>query len=206
MKKTEIKLKDYVGLEDRMNASVEIADIVMPENGEYKPHFDTIAEFLVFCKYFLDGIELEEDDDLVSIYDADKELRKMLDEINDVYMGDERGGIKDVWFSVTSRARDLIYYRTEMSKKVDLESKYERLINKQIEYETARIELVAESLREKKISNDILEKMSPETIVALSNSVADGTLNPQNIGIEILKNYKGEADIVPFPGLEDDLK
>lgn len=202
MKKTDLKLKNYVSIENRMNATLEIADIVLPNGGEYKPHFRTIAEFLVFCKHFVDGLELESEDNIMVLYDEDEELRNLYEKMG--ILTYECGDVKSAWFSVTSDANDLICHRLDMIKKVDLESKYERLIDKQIEYETARIDLVTESVREKKLSNEMLEKMTPEAIASLGNMLADGSLNPQNVGVEILNNYKD--NVVPFPGLEDDLK
>ena len=202
MKKVDVKVKEYVNLEDRMNASVEIADIVIPDGGEYKPHFRIIAEFIAFCKYFVEGLEIEEDDDLVKIYDEDKELRKLYSAMG--YVIDGLDEISDIWYSMTSSANDLIFHRLDMLKKVDLESRYERLIDKQIEYETARIDLVTESVREKRLSNEMLEKMTPEAIASLGNMLADGSLNPHGIGTEILGAYKDK--VVQFPGLDDDLK
>ena len=75
-----IKDRTQITLQDEVNAIEYIADMCFTD-GMYTPYYAKPAQIGAITKYFLEGIELEEgeEDDPYKLYDADIELKKLID-------------------------------------------------------------------------------------------------------------------------------
>ena len=80
MKKTLLKVKDNITLQDKVNAIVFILDAFWDdETGEYIPWMEEPARVIAVGKYFIEGYELEDGENLYKLYLSDDDLKGLVD-------------------------------------------------------------------------------------------------------------------------------
>lgn len=80
MKKKLLKIKNDITFEDKLNA----IDLILSafwddETGEYIPWMEEPARIIAVGKYFIEGYELEEGENLYKLYLSDDDLRGLVD-------------------------------------------------------------------------------------------------------------------------------
>lgn len=80
MKKTLLKVKDSITFEDKLNAIDLILNAFWDdETGEYTPWMEEPAKIIAVGKYFIEGYELEEGENLYNIYLSDDDMKNIID-------------------------------------------------------------------------------------------------------------------------------
>lgn len=124
MKKTAMKLKESLTLTEKVMAINNIVSSNFMDD-DYTPYYDKLSRITTIIRYFIDGIELEDEDNLFELYDSDKELRNMVDS---VLHGDiNNNTLEDDWLFVMMQAADkidfmkrkLIHHNYDLEKIVD---------------------------------------------------------------------------------------
>lgn len=124
MKKTVMKLKESLTLTEKVMAINKIVSSNFMDD-DYTPYYDKLGRITTIIRYFIDGIELEDEDNLFELYDSDKELRDMVDS---VLHGDiNNDTLEDDWLFVMMQAADkidfmkrkLIHHNYDLEKIVD---------------------------------------------------------------------------------------
>lgn len=80
MKKTNMKLKESLTLTEKVMAVENIVSANFIDN-DYTPYYNDLAKITAVLKYFIDGIEIENNDNLFELYISDKELHDMVDSV-----------------------------------------------------------------------------------------------------------------------------
>ena len=76
MKKTLLKVKNTITFEDKVNAITLILNAFWDdETGEYTPWMKEPARIIAVAKYFIEGYELEEEENLYNLYLSDDDKR-----------------------------------------------------------------------------------------------------------------------------------
>ena len=124
MKKTAMKLKESLTLTEKVMAIKNIVSSNFMDD-DYTPYYDKLGRITAIIRYFIDGIELEDDDKLLELYDSDKELRDMVDSILKGNINNDT--LEDDWLFVLMQAADkidfmkrkLIHHNYDLEKIVD---------------------------------------------------------------------------------------
>lgn len=77
MKKTELKIKDNITMEDKIKAIEAIADSCFM-NGDYTPYFLESSTVNYIAIYFIEGFEIEPDDDTYELIMSDPEFNSLV--------------------------------------------------------------------------------------------------------------------------------
>lgn len=77
MATTNIKIKENIGFYDLVNAITKIVGAYF-DGKDYTPYFGQIAEDIAIATMFLDGIEIKDDDDVMSIIASDKKISELI--------------------------------------------------------------------------------------------------------------------------------
>lgn len=75
-----MKLKESLTLTEKVMAVENIVSANFIDN-DYTPYYNDLAKITAVLKYFIDGIEIENDDNLFELYMSDKELHDMIDSV-----------------------------------------------------------------------------------------------------------------------------
>lgn len=80
MKKTLLKVKNTISIDDKINAITYILNYFWDyETGEYTPWMEEPARIIAVAKYFIEGYELEEGEGLYKLYLSDDDLKSLID-------------------------------------------------------------------------------------------------------------------------------
>lgn len=80
MKKTLLKVKDTITFEDKVNAVTLILNAFWDdETNNYTPWMEEPAKIIAVGKYFVEGYELEENENLYNIYLSDDDMKSIID-------------------------------------------------------------------------------------------------------------------------------
>lgn len=80
MKKTLLKVKNDITFEDKLNAIDLILNAFWDDKtGEYIPWMEEPARIIAVGKYFIEGYELEDGENLYKLYLSDNDLRGLID-------------------------------------------------------------------------------------------------------------------------------
>lgn len=80
MKKSLLKVKNTITFEDKLNAIDLILNAFWDdETGEYTPWMEEPARVIAIAKYFIEGYELEEGENLYKLYLSDDDLKGLVD-------------------------------------------------------------------------------------------------------------------------------
>lgn len=124
MKKTDMKLKESLTLTEKVMAIERIVSSNFMDD-DYTPYYDQLGQITAIIRYFIDGIELEDDDNLLELYSNDKELRDIVDSVlngdieNDTLEDDWLFIIKNVSCKIEFMKRKLIHHNYNLEKIVD---------------------------------------------------------------------------------------
>lgn len=78
MIKENMRIKDNITLMDKVNAVESIVSSYF-QDGDYTPYYAEMAEIIAVVTYFIEGITLEDDDNIYDLYNKDDELRELVD-------------------------------------------------------------------------------------------------------------------------------
>ena len=124
MKKTAMKLKESLTLTEKVMAINNIVSSNFMDD-DYTPYYDKLGRITAIIRYFIDGIELENEDNLIELYKSDNEMRDMVDS---VLHGDiDNDTLEDDWLFIMMQAADkidfmkrkLIHHNYNLEKIVD---------------------------------------------------------------------------------------
>lgn len=124
MKKTAMKLKESLTLTEKVMAINNIVSSNFMDD-DYTPYYDKLGRITAIIRYFIDGIELENEDNLIELYKSDNEMRDMVDS---VLHGDiDNDTLEDDWLFIMMQAADkidfmkrkLIHHNYNLEKMVD---------------------------------------------------------------------------------------
>ena len=80
MKKTLLKIKNNITFEDKLNAIDLILNSFWDnDTGEYIPWMEELARIVAVGKYFIEGYELEDGENLYKLYLSDNDLKGLID-------------------------------------------------------------------------------------------------------------------------------
>lgn len=86
-KKPELKNEYNLSMEDEINAINEIANMFFQEKTdeegnvslEYTPYYEKLGQINAIAKYFIQGIEFEQGEDIYNAVMQDKDIRPLID-------------------------------------------------------------------------------------------------------------------------------
>lgn len=124
MKKTDMKLKESLTLAEKVMAIERIVSSNFMDDG-YTPYYHKLGQITAIIRYFIDGIELEDEDNLLELYNSDNEMRDMVDYV--LHGNIDNDTLEDDWFFVMMQAADkidfmkrkLIHHNYDLEKIVD---------------------------------------------------------------------------------------
>lgn len=124
MKKTDMKLKESLTLTEKVMAIKNIVSSNFMDD-DYTPYYDKLGRITTIIKYLIDGIELEDEDNLLELYNSDNEMRDMVDSVLHGHI--DNNTLEDDWLFVMMQAADkidfmkrkLIHHNYDLEKIVD---------------------------------------------------------------------------------------
>ena len=124
MKKTAMKLKESLTLTEKVMAIKNIVSSNFMDD-DYTPYYDKLGRITTIIKYLIDGIELEDEDNLLELYNSDNEMRDMVDSVLHGHI--DNNTLEDDWLFVMIQAADkidfmkrkLIHHNYDLEKIVD---------------------------------------------------------------------------------------
>lgn len=124
MKKTAMKLKESLTLTEKVMAIKNIVSSNFMDD-DYTPYYDKLGRITTIIKYLIDGIELEDEDNLLELYNSDNEMRDMVDSVLHGHI--DNNTLEDDWLFVMMQAADkidfmkrkLIHHNYDLEKIVD---------------------------------------------------------------------------------------
>lgn len=79
MIKENMRIKENITLMDKINAVESIVSAHF-QNGDYTPYYADMAEIIAVVTYFIEGITLEDDDNIYDLYEKDDELHNLVNQ------------------------------------------------------------------------------------------------------------------------------
>lgn len=79
MIKENMRIKENITLMDKIDAVESIVSSYF-QNGDYTPYYAEMAEIIAVVTYFIEGITLEDDDNIYDLYEKDDELHNLVDQ------------------------------------------------------------------------------------------------------------------------------
>lgn len=120
MKKDNIKIKENITIIDEINAIESIVSFYFTDD-EYTPYYADIAEINAIARFFLDGIEFDENDNIANIVLNDPEIYDLVlkfyfdiadtDEAKNQNKENER--YINIWRRVTSHVQDMVDFEKQ---------------------------------------------------------------------------------------------
>ena len=77
MLKENMRIKENITLMDKIDAVESIVSSYF-QNGDYTPYYADMAEIIAVVTYFIEGITLEDNDNIYDLYEKDDELHKLV--------------------------------------------------------------------------------------------------------------------------------
>ena len=77
MIKENMRIKENITLMDKIDAVESIVSAHF-QNGDYTPYYADMAEIIAVVTYFIEGITLEDDDNIYDLYEKDDELHNLV--------------------------------------------------------------------------------------------------------------------------------
>ena len=81
MKKTNLRIKENITLQDKINVVESIVEDYF-RGGKYTPYFAPISKIVSIATYFIEGYELEDGDNLYTICMTDDDMKKAVEMID----------------------------------------------------------------------------------------------------------------------------
>lgn len=79
MLKENMRIKENITLMDKIDAVESIVSAHF-QNGDYTPYYADMAEIIAVVTYFIEGITLEDDDNIYDLYEKDDELHNLVNQ------------------------------------------------------------------------------------------------------------------------------
>ena len=116
MKKTLLKVKNTITFEDKVNAITLILNAFWDDKtGEYTPWYEEPAKVIAVAKYFIEGYELEDGENLYNLYLSDDDLRGLVD--NFIYPDYEsRNETTKTYIKVMDFVNHMVYDKLNWTK------------------------------------------------------------------------------------------
>lgn len=116
MKKTLLKVKNDITFEDKLNAIDLILNAFWDdETGEYTPWMEEPARIIAIAKYFIEGYELEEGENLYKLYLSDDDLKGLVDNFINPDT-DSRNGSYKRYIKVMDFVDEMVHDKLEWTK------------------------------------------------------------------------------------------
>lgn len=182
MIKTNLRIKDKITFEDKMNATTTILNWMF-ENETYEPWYKEPARIWAICNHFLEGIEFEETDAFLDIYEEDEELQSLVD----VFLYETENENYEKYYSIME----------SVDETVEKAEKYtcDLIINSIQRYDLSRIveacNVVIESLGNySKLTFDGLSEEEINNVTSFIGKMKDMDISPESFS-NILKDAVG---------------
>nr|DAG27680.1 MAG TPA: hypothetical protein [Caudoviricetes sp.] len=78
MKKTNLRIKENITLQDKINVVESIVEDYF-RGGKYTPYFAPISKIVSIATYFIEGYELEDGDNLYTICMTDDDMKRLIE-------------------------------------------------------------------------------------------------------------------------------
>jgi len=116
MKKTLLKVKNTITFEDKVNAITLILNAFWDDKtGEYTPWYEEPAKVIAVAKYFIEGYELEDGENLYNLYLSDDDLKGLVD--NFIYPDYEsRNETTKIYIKVMDFVNHMVYDKLNWTK------------------------------------------------------------------------------------------
>lgn len=205
MKKTAMKLKESLTLTEKVMAINNIVSSNFMDD-DYTPYYDKLGRITTIIKYFINGIELEDEDNLLELYNSDNEMRDIVDSV--LHGNIDNDTLEDDWLFVMMQAADkidfmkrkLIHHNYDLEKIVDAANiiidSLENFSKLQLGELTPEIIQTGMTVMKKLADNNV--ELNPETISSIikdavafdmDKATAD-IIDSKNEEIRELRKYK----------------
>lgn len=205
MKKTAMKLKESLTLTEKVMAIKNIVSSNFMDD-DYTPYYDKLGRITTIIKYLIDGIELEDEDNLLELYNSDNEMRDMVDSVLHGHI--DNNTLEDDWLFVMMQAADkidfmkrkLIHHNYDLEKIVDAANviidSLENFSKLQLSELTPEMIQTGMTVMKKLADNNV--ELNPETISSIikdavafdmDKATAD-IIDSKNEEIRELRKYK----------------
>jgi hypothetical protein len=116
MKKTLLKVKNTISIDDKINAITYILNYFWDyETGEYTPWMEEPARIIAVAKYFIEGYELEEGEGLYKLYLSDDDLKNLVDTFINPDHGSRCESVKE-YIKVMDFVDSMVHDKLEWTK------------------------------------------------------------------------------------------
>lgn len=203
MRKTkELEIKKDITIVDKANAVDEIVNYCFIDN-DFTPYYYSMGTMVAIAKYFVDGVEFDEDDFVLELITNDEELNKVVFDFLNVASNDDISDDELSYHEVLSEVVGFVEEKIEFRK--------QRLI-----HGSDTIDLIGELLENivpaiSGLANLNLETLSPDVIdfgTRFIKKIADKEITEETMK-NTMKSVIGEIKYDESKNdttLEDDMK
>ena len=153
MKKTNLRIKENITLQDKINVVESIVEDYF-RGGKYTPYFAPISKIVSIATYFIEGYELEDGDNLYTISMTDDDMKRLIETFVGKYAVNN-----DIMAEVNSYVED----------KVDFMKSYIIHENPDLSTIVGAANMIIESLAN--FANMNVELMNPENLKSVMTVV-----------------------------------
>jgi len=209
MHKSNLKIKDQISFQDKINAIefIAAAYFTTDENQQliYTPYFSEAAQVEAIAVYFLDGITFEDGENIYESIMSDEELTGI---INRFYIGDDsfnqiNRSYQELFAFIINCAIDKVTYRKQeelakiknqqfallSTKLLDVLEKEAAQLDAQLETHKLNEQTMTKYNQWLTYQNQIAEQFSPEEQAKLTRDMAAVNFDPDNITSMLADKY-----------------
>lgn len=193
MKRDEvIKFREKYTEDDVALATDLVAELVIHKENDiiyYHPYYLNRAIKIALACYFVEGLEIDLENDIVfDVIEADKELKELLDEV--LYA--------DVSYQIREYAKDIIDFKKDLYindisdlkerlfKSIEQEQKLNELSYKIVELQT---KYLTQEIDNNEKTSEIMEKFTPDEIAEMNKKLLSGDYDTQKITDMVVSKY-----------------
>lgn len=193
MKKENIRLKETIALDDKINVIEKVCEFIISKNeyGEvvYMPYAKEYAMDIAIALYLLDGIEFEKDDNIYDIVTTDEEIKAVVDGLND----------SDFAF-IEEQVKDIVEFRKSMyiHNNNSFDEKLKEILDVQKAFEDLRLEVLKkedkvlkQQIKANEYQEKVMDKMTPEESAKLNKMWVNGEVTSEQLVDTVVKKYLG---------------
>lgn len=205
MIKTELKVKDFITMEERAIITKHLADSYFTENDDgtltYTPYMIDPALTTIFFLYFVEGIEFENGEKVYDSVCADDELVKLYtttlsDNLDENNFNSKM--VKTIIHSIMNDVIDMVEFKKQqiIHNNSILNNKILEILETQKRLETLKLEIaenenkiLLQQIKQNKYGEKIMSYMTPEETVTLNKKMLNEDMDFEKLAELVTEKY-----------------
>lgn len=187
-------LKNTLTLEDK----AEIIDTMIQfiigkdENGDmfYHPYMKKTALEIAVYKHMIDGIELDEDDDLYTVITTDEDVINLFEKFKSTFY-DEIEFIFKMVDDIVDFQKQIIIHNNSMlnDKLAEIFETYKTLEKLQLEIANKQNKILSQQLKANEYQEEVMNYMTPDETAELNKKLLSGEYDINKISEIVVQQY-----------------